>query len=82
MTKRNIGVLTLFLLTYLLLPGDIVYAQPSAVTWVKVTNGNDDAEEQYGQVNLTSNDIEMVENKNNPQLVGVRFRNVDIPRGL
>lgn len=80
MTKRTTFFLSLFLLISLLLPSTISFAQPTPTSWIRVNHGNDDAEEQHGRINLTSNDIEMVENKNKPQLAGLRFSNVKIPR--
>ena len=48
---------------------------------VQVANGSDDVEEQNGQVNLNSGDLEMAENKNAPQQVGIRFSGLHIPAG-
>jgi hypothetical protein len=46
-----------------------------------VSHSDDDAEEQPdGSVNLTSSDLELVSD-DEPQTIGVRFEDVDLPRG-
>ena len=82
MMKCKFVGISLFLLLGLILPSNAndMYGQGSTqTTQVRVSSGNDDAEEQYGRVNLSSNDLEMAVNKNRPQVVGMRFRNVQIP---
>ncbi len=49
---------------------------------VQIDRGTDDAEQrQNGSINLTSGDIEMIEDGNDSQIVGLRFNNLNIPRG-
>ncbi|MEL6593449.1 MAG: Ig-like domain-containing protein, partial [Bacteroidota bacterium] len=50
---------------------------------VAVSAGNDDAEEETnGAVNLTSTDLELInENSGTDQLVGIRFQNIGVPAG-
>jgi hypothetical protein len=50
---------------------------------VRVTAGSDDAEERMssgGSINLTSSDLELTEDGTRLQVVGLRFRNLDVPR--
>ncbi|MFW5443501.1 MAG: Ig-like domain-containing protein, partial [Methylococcaceae bacterium] len=51
--------------------------------WVPVATGTDDAEENLssGSVSLSSSDLEMVRDGSKEQVVGVRFRGVNIPQG-
>lgn len=51
---------------------------------VQVSSGSDDAEEDTndGIVNLTSSDLELVEDGSTPQEVGIRFASVDVPSGV
>ena len=48
----------------------------------KINNSNDDAEEFVGTgaVSITSTDLEMVDDGND-QIIGLRFRDMDIPKG-
>ncbi len=47
----------------------------------KVEDGDDDAEEsEFGSVNVTSSDLELVE-ESSTQIVGIRFNGIDIPQG-
>jgi hypothetical protein len=49
---------------------------------VRVASGSDDAEEASdGDMSLTSSDLELVTDGSTVQTVGVRFRNVGIPKG-
>jgi len=49
---------------------------------VNITNSSDDAEESSsGNVDLTSSDLEMVQERSN-QTVGLRFRHITIPKGV
>ncbi|MCB0565263.1 MAG: metallophosphoesterase, partial [Phaeodactylibacter sp.] len=52
-------------------------------TCVRVTDGNDDAEERpSGTVNLTSGDLELVDDGGlGSQVVGIRFNGLNIPQG-
>ncbi|MBN1669720.1 MAG: tyrosine-protein phosphatase [Kiritimatiellae bacterium] len=54
-----------------------------AAIGVRVGTSADDAEENVGSgvVNLTSSDLEMIRDGTVDQVVGIRFRNVAIPRG-
>lgn len=56
-------------------------AASSGAISVRVSNGNDDAEERVsnGSLNRTSSDLELMDDGNNRQLVGVRFQNIAIP---
>ena len=49
----------------------------------QVAGSDDDAEEkiQNGAVDLDSSDLELIREGNGEQLVGIRFRNIDIPAG-
>ncbi len=47
---------------------------------VQVVSGNDDAEQQGRTVIRDSNDLELVYDKRTDQTVGIRFRDVEIPR--
>ncbi len=48
----------------------------------QVDDSDDDAEErQYGKVYLGGTDLELVEDDDGPQTVGVRFQNITIPQG-
>ncbi|MEZ4662319.1 MAG: hypothetical protein R2911_32620 [Caldilineaceae bacterium] len=48
---------------------------------IRVVQSEDDAEEDaaQGRVSLRSGDLELSENRDRPQVVGVRFQNVDVP---
>ena len=49
---------------------------------VQISDGDDDAEEFSGNINLGSSDLELVEeNSSNNQTVGLRFNNLNIPNG-
>ena len=49
---------------------------------VQVAASSDDAEERpTGNVTLASSDLELIQDKTNQQIVGVRFTGVDIPPG-
>ncbi len=54
-----------------------------AETLVRVSNGNDDAEQTVntGSVSLTSSDLELLQDGAR-QIVGIRFQNVRIPKGV
>ncbi|HHS95386.1 MAG TPA: T9SS type A sorting domain-containing protein, partial [Phaeodactylibacter sp.] len=48
----------------------------------RVSKKQDDAEEKSnGNCSTTSSDLELVDDKGNNQLVGVRFRNIHLPQG-
>ncbi|HHM21278.1 MAG TPA: hypothetical protein ENJ20_04565, partial [Bacteroidetes bacterium] len=57
---------------------------PALITFTKrVSSGNDDAEERLnnGSVSRGSSDLELGQDNNKPQIVGIRFRDVTIPQG-
>ena len=56
--------------------------QSTATIEVRVSQGDDDAEEDKGnhQMDLSSSDLELVR-ESNDQLIGIRFQNVMIPKG-
>ena len=60
----------------------IEYIEPVTYS-VRVSNDNDDAEEDIsnGGMYITSSDLELTADGSTQQLVGVRFRNVNIPAG-
>lgn len=53
------------------------------VEQVRISNNNDDAEERLsnGNMNRGSSDLEMAYDGGNAQLVGLRFRSVNVPQG-
>lgn len=72
------------LLVVLVLPGALPAADPSVVSIdVRVAASSDDAEDRLasGAVKLKSSDLELGEDKGRPQLVGLRFAGLSIPRG-
>jgi hypothetical protein len=58
-------------------------SQANRTIQVRVAHSEDDAEEDAakGEVSVRSRDLEMSENQERPQLVGVRFQGVDVPPG-
>lgn len=50
---------------------------------IYVTSSSDDAEEVagFGLINLTSSDLEMVNDSGHDQIIGMRFENIEIPQG-
>lgn len=55
---------------------------PTTSLAIQISDGDDDAEELSGDVNLNSSDLELVEeNSSNNQTVGLRFNNLNIPNG-
>jgi hypothetical protein len=49
---------------------------------IPVNSSTDDAEERpNGRVSLTSSDLELVREKSGDQIIGIRFNDVNIPRG-
>jgi hypothetical protein len=50
---------------------------------ILVSQSSDDAEERLssGSVDLTSSDLEMIRDGSNDQAVGVRFQNLELPKG-
>jgi len=73
-----------FLLFFLLINISVISASTINVS---VNNNIDDAEEDVrnGSINRSSSDLEMVidkvDGKNHDQIIGVRFRNINIPSG-
>ena len=61
----------------------LVQAQVSVTFSKFVNSGNDDAEQRIstGAMDLTSSDLEITTDGSNNQLIGVRFTNVNIPKG-
>ena len=52
------------------------------VSEVRVATSADDAEEQPdGSIKLTSSDLELVNDRGNDQVVGMRFQGVPVPQG-
>lgn len=69
-----------------------VYADPNAVDLsgalrVRVAAGSDDAEENrtdgssIGNMDVTSSDLELIQDGSKVQLVGMKFNNISIPQG-
>ena len=62
-----------------------VEAQVQSTAFSKVSNGNDDAEEgvsaNVGTMDLTSSDLEIMTDGTRTQLIGIRFTNLNIPKG-
>lgn len=63
-------------------PATVTIAQAAQSLMIQITNGADDTEEQTnGTIQLNSSDIEIVDEVGfSLQTVGVRFRNVTLPR--
>ncbi|MFW5443099.1 MAG: Ig-like domain-containing protein [Methylococcaceae bacterium] len=51
--------------------------------WIPVAIGSDDAEQRLssGRVSLSSSDLELIRDGSSDQLVGVRFQQLDVPKG-
>jgi len=77
MNKNLLLTINIFLFS-LILPFHLI----SQVVCIPIDTSSDDAEEHNttGVVNLTSSDIDMVTGSN-PQVVGLRFNNINIPNG-
>lgn len=79
----------LFLITFSLLTltslTNQVSAQVTSSVFSKVNNGNDDAEEgvssNTGSMDLTSSDLEIMTDGTRTQWIGIRFTNLNIPKG-
>jgi len=58
-------------------------AQTRSIFSRLITNGNDDAEQRVstGAMDLTSSDLEITTDGSNNQWIGLRFTNVNIPKG-
>ena len=54
------------------------------VVEVRVSSSSDDAEESFGDVDLTSSDLELVHDTSPPadQTVGIRFSGLQVPQGV
>ena len=50
---------------------------------LRVSQSSDDAEERVsnGAVDITSSDLELIRDGSNDQIVGIRFRNIEVPMG-
>ena len=63
----------------------ITFASPAQaiIEQVRINNNNNDAEERLsnGNINRGSSDLEMAYDGGTAQLVGLRFRNVNVPQG-
>ncbi len=72
------------ILTMLLLFGNAAFTQVSTTFSRFVTSGNDDAEQRISNsaMDLTSSDLEITTDGSNNQLIGIRFANISIPKGI
>ncbi|MDH3296067.1 MAG: hypothetical protein OER95_17250, partial [Acidimicrobiia bacterium] len=60
----------------------IVSINAPTVFETRVGSSSDDAEERpSGSVSLNSSDLELIQDKNNQQVVGVRFTGIEVPQG-
>lgn len=75
----------ILILSALTLFNNKVEAQVQSTAFSKVSNGNDDAEEgvssNVGTMDLTSSDLEIMTDGSRTQLIGIRFTNLNIPKG-
>jgi len=55
------------------------YAAETHVLQSRVSSSTDDAEERKGTIDISSSDLELIEEGNSAQTVGVRFANLSIP---
>tara|TARA_R110002049_G_scaffold290183_1_gene473486 strand:- start:137 stop:4750 length:4614 start_codon:yes stop_codon:yes gene_type:complete len=71
-----------FLLAFLFLSVPSSFGQITVTS--QVSNDRDDAEERVsnGNVDRGSSDLELIRDGGNDQLVGVRFRNINVPQGV
>ena len=70
-------------LAYIQAGGSVPMSSFSVVVSLQVDSSADDAEERIsnGSVNLTSSDLELGADGSNPQIAGMRFNNLQVPRG-
>ena len=70
-------------LAYIQAGGSVPMSSFSVVVSLQVDSSTDDAEERIsnGSVNLTSSDLELGADGSNPQIAGMRFNNLQVPRG-
>ncbi len=59
----------------------ITLQNPTTSITIQISDEDDDAEESGGDMNLTSSDLEMVEDGSNEQTVGLVFNGLNIPTG-
>ncbi|MBW2966581.1 hypothetical protein KY342_05745 [Candidatus Woesearchaeota archaeon] len=82
--KKEVWIKAMIFVAIALLTLSLVYAEEQNIS-VRVSNGNDDAEEWLtgspGYVKLDSSDLELpYDPSDEPQLTGMRFRNIGIPQ--
>ena len=68
----------------LYLSGSMVIALANTTLDIKIASGYDDAEENIdtGKMSLYSSDLELIEDGTKEQLVGLRFKNIKVPKGV
>ena len=59
----------------------VAFKNPTTSITIQISDEDDDAEESSGDVNLTSSDLEMVEDGSDNQTVGLVFNDLNIPTG-
>ena len=76
------GIFNFCLLIFLFLTVSNSFGQTTVTS--QVSNDRDDAEERVsnGNVDRGSSDLELIRDGGNDQLVGVRFRNINVPQGV
>ncbi|MEG3659902.1 Calx-beta domain-containing protein [Arenibacter palladensis] len=76
------GISTFCLLLFLFLSVSSSFGQTTITS--QVSNDNDDAEERVsdGDMDRGSSDLELTSDGNTNQLVGIRFRNINVPQGV
>ena len=75
-------IFAIFISLVLITPGQIWGAVSTATLEIRVSQSDDDAEEQVGGrgVDLNSSDLELIR-AGSDQIVGIRFEKVPIPKG-
>ncbi|WP_072863272.1 Calx-beta domain-containing protein [Arenibacter palladensis] len=75
------GISAFCLLLFLFLSVSSSFGQTTVTS--QVSNDNDDAEERVsnGDMDRGSSDLELIRDGSNDQLVGIRFRNINVPQG-
>jgi len=75
------GIFTFCLISFLFLGISNGFGQTTVTS--QVSNDNDDAEERVsnGDMDRGSSDLELIRDGSNDQLVGIRFRNINVPQG-
>lgn len=63
--------------------GEFLFTVNTLTEESRVSTNNDDAEERVsnGYMNRASTDLELIADASNDQIVGMRFRSIDIPQG-